>query len=371
MTFIHSADWQLGMWREQLSDEAQARFASARIEAIRRIGVVALEVEAGFVVVAGDVFESNHLDRSVIRRSLDAMGEARVPIYLLPGNHDPLQPGGVFNSNLFHEGCPDNVHVFRDTAPVHPVPGVELVGVPWLSKRPAHDPVGDLCGSLQPVQGWRVVVAHGAVDLGSPDPDNPELIRVGIVEQAIREGRLHYLALGDRHSTKAVGTSGAIWYSGAHEPTRFSEIDPGNILVVELGEGGPSVRTRRVGSWSFRTAEFTVSGREDLSAVFSWLDSQPAKERTLVRLTLVGTISIQARAELDARLEEARELFGGVRLSSDSDLAVAPDDSDFSGLELSGFASTAANNLRRRAEEGDSAAADALSLLFRLARSAP
>ncbi|HVD04137.1 MAG TPA: DNA repair exonuclease [Candidatus Dormibacteraeota bacterium] len=367
---MHSADWQLGMWREQLSEEAQARFGSARIDGIRRIGQLALEVGAQFVVVAGDVFESNHLDRSVIRRSLDAMGEAQVPIYLLPGNHDPLQPGGVFNSKLFREESPENVHVLRDTGPVHPLPGVELVGVPWLSKRPAHDPVGDLCAALQPVGGWRIVVAHGAVDVASPAPDNPELIRVGIAEQAIRQGRLHYLALGDRHSTTSVGSSGAIWYSGAHEPTRFSEVDPGNILVVELGEGSPVVAARRVGTWAFTNAQFTLAGPQDLAAVFGWLEDQPAKDRTLVRLTLVGTLSIQAMAEMEARLEEARELFAAVRLSSLSDLALAPDESDFSGLNLSGFAATAADKLRARAETGDQAAADALALLFRLARSA-
>jgi hypothetical protein len=37
-----TADWQLGMTRDFLSDEAQARFTAARIEAITTIGALAV-----------------------------------------------------------------------------------------------------------------------------------------------------------------------------------------------------------------------------------------------------------------------------------------------------------------------------------------
>ena len=45
---------------------------------------------------------------------------------------------------------------------------------------------------------------------------------------------MHYVALGDRHSTTEVGGTGRIWYSGAPEPTAYDEIDPGNVLIVDL-----------------------------------------------------------------------------------------------------------------------------------------
>jgi len=357
------------MWREQLSQEAQARFAGARVEVIRRIGEVAHRVGASFAVVAGDVFESNLLDPAVVRRSLDAMAEAEVPIYLLPGNHDPLQPGGIFNSPLFRARCPANVHLLFDSEPRRPVPELELIGVPWLSKRPVGDPVGELCQRLQPTAGRRVVVAHGAVDLGSPDPGNPNLIRVSLVEKAIQQGCLDYLALGDRHSTTAIGSSGAIWYSGTPEATRFTEVDPGNVLVVELGDAGPQVTPHRVGTWAFVSQDFTISGREDLERVSKWLEDQPAKERTLLRLAVQGTVSVQVAADFEARLEEARSLYAGVRLAgSGSGLAVLPDDSELLDLGLSGFAEAAADELRTRAGGGDKVAADALALLFRLVR---
>ncbi|MHB1975279.1 MAG: metallophosphoesterase family protein, partial [Acidimicrobiales bacterium] len=84
MRFIHTADWQLGMTRHFLSDEAQARYSEARLEAIVSIAGLARSEGCSFVVVGGDVFESNLLDRQVVVRSLDAMRSFDVPVYLLP-----------------------------------------------------------------------------------------------------------------------------------------------------------------------------------------------------------------------------------------------------------------------------------------------
>jgi len=59
--FLHSADWQLGMTRHFLEGEAQARFTAARIEVIGAIGQLAVKEGCSFVVVGGDVFESNQV----------------------------------------------------------------------------------------------------------------------------------------------------------------------------------------------------------------------------------------------------------------------------------------------------------------------
>jgi len=69
--FLHSADWQFGMTRHFLEGEAQARFTAARIEAIGAIGALAIEEGCSFVVVAGDVFESNQVERQVVVRAMN------------------------------------------------------------------------------------------------------------------------------------------------------------------------------------------------------------------------------------------------------------------------------------------------------------
>ena len=67
--FLHSPDWQLGMTRHFLSEEAQARFTAARIDVIATIGALARAEHCDFVVVGGDVFESNQVERQVVVRS--------------------------------------------------------------------------------------------------------------------------------------------------------------------------------------------------------------------------------------------------------------------------------------------------------------
>jgi len=91
--FIHTGDWQLGMTRHFLSPDAQARYSEARLEAVRDIAKLARAEGCSFVTVSGDVFESNHLDRQVVVRALDAMAAFDVPVYLLPGTAaDPRPP---------------------------------------------------------------------------------------------------------------------------------------------------------------------------------------------------------------------------------------------------------------------------------------
>src|SRR5438093_863541 len=112
--FLHSSDWQLGMRRQFLDAGAQERYAQARFDAIRTIGRIADEEQAEFLVVSGDVFESNQVDRRTVARALEALATVPVPAYLLPGNHDPLDPASVFRSSVFLEKKPPHLHVLDD-----------------------------------------------------------------------------------------------------------------------------------------------------------------------------------------------------------------------------------------------------------------
>src|SRR6201999_2808426 len=180
-------------------------FAAARRDAVADLGALAAEVGAEFVVVAGDVFEHNQLSPQVIGQSLEAMRAIGIPVYLLPGNHDPLDASSVYTSALFTAECPDNVTVL-DRAGVHEVrPGLEIVAAPWRSKAPTSDLVGEVLDDLPADGVTRIVVGHGAVDILVPDRDRPSLVRLAALEAAIARGAVHYVALGDKHSRMRVG----------------------------------------------------------------------------------------------------------------------------------------------------------------------
>jgi DNA repair exonuclease SbcCD nuclease subunit len=384
MRFLHTADWQLGMRRHFLGDEARARFAQARFDAVVRLGEVAREEGCELLVVAGDVFESNQLERRTLLRALDALASIPVPVFLLPGNHDPLDSVSLYRSAAFRDGLSAKVRVLADSAPVEVRPGLELVGVPWTSKHPTVDRVEEVLGGLDPASGLiRIVVAHGRVDRLSPDRRDPARISLDAVERALAENRLHYLALGDRHSVTRLGDRA--WYPGTPEVTDFDEERPGQVLVVELDGDRVQVEERSVGCWSFLRQHFELSGGEDLDRLEAWLEALPDKVRTVLRLGFAGTLSLAGKVRLDEILHAAGERFAAVdEWEERSDLAVLADRDDRQALELGGFARQALEELVAEARgtgevEGDAVdgegakerarvAQDALALLYRLAR---
>jgi DNA repair exonuclease SbcCD nuclease subunit len=369
---IHSADWQIGMTRHFLSPEAQSRYSEARLESIRRIGALAASEGCDFVVVAGDVFESNQLDRHVAARALDAVSAFTVPLFLLPGNHDPLlSAGSIWDSPAFLARCPDHVVVLRDATPVA-VAGcdAEVVGAVWRSKRPTSDLVDDAVAPLPPASGVRVLVGHGAIDEGSPDVGNPSLISLSAAERAIRDGRVQYVALGDRHSRTEVGGTGRIWYSGTPLATDYDEITPNEVLLVELDGDRVTVEARTVGAWRFLHRRFELGGGRDLDEIAQWLEGLDDRRRSVVKLSLVGTISLADKARLDALIDEQRDLLAALEIwDRHTDLAVLPDGDEFADLGLGGFVAATVeelNDLAREESEQGSTAQDALSLLYRL-----
>jgi DNA repair exonuclease SbcCD nuclease subunit len=358
------------MTRRYLGEEARGRFADARIEAIRRLGAVARDQDCSFVAVCGDVFESNHVDRRTIVRAVEAMADVGLPVVLLPGNHDPLDGASVFDTQAFRSTAPERIHVLRDGEPFSPAPGIEVVGAPWSNKHPGRDLVAEMCAGLEPAKGVvRIALAHGAVDALSPDRNDPARIELAGVERALADGRIHFLALGDRHSLTEVGSSGRVFYAGSPEPTDFDEVLPGQALVVNVDAQGVETAPHPVSTWHFvRKVGIALDAAHDLDGFESWLDGLPDKARSVLRLGFEGTLDLRGAARLEATLAHAGDLFAAVT-EHHSDLAVLPDDADFDTLSLSGFASAAVERLRDMAAEGEDggAARDALALLVRLA----
>lgn len=368
--FIHTSDWQLGMTRAFLSPEAASRFSQARIDAISALGKLATKHDARFIIVAGDVFESNQLSRKTLMRALDALESLPVPVFLLPGNHDPLDAASIFSTREFMQ-VSNHIIVLRDMAPVE-VPdmsGVEVVGAPWRTKHPGSDLCRDLADSLDSTKSIiRVAVAHGQVNVLSPDISRPDVIELARVEQAMQDNKFHYLALGDRHSVKEVGGTGRVRYSGAPVATAFDEIDPNKALLVELELcGGCRVEPLEVGAWSFIDAERAMNGPEDLASFEKWLNELSNKECTAVKVGFEGSINLATAAALDELMDAKSELFASLRRRErTTDLAIVPDELDQDSVSLSGYARDTWNELLDKAQKDDQVAQDALRLFYRL-----
>lgn len=348
VTFLHTADWQIGMTRHWLHGEAQARYDDARLEAVRTLGRLAAEHACDFVVVCGDVFDANQLAPRTVLRALEALRQVPVPVYLLPGNHDPLDALSVYRSPLFRRECPSHVHVLTDPGPVGVGEGLELVAAPWTSKHPGEDLVAAAVERAGPADGTtRIVVGHGAVDTLDPDRDNKAAIRLDRLENWLAEGRIHYVALGDRHSRTSVGDTGAVWYSGTPEVTDSRETAPGDVLVVEVAEGQVSVTPHRVGTWEFRTLRRELHGGADVEALDRELDALPAKDRTVIRLALRGLLTLHDHVRLEQILARHAELLAAlIRWERHTRLTLVDDGAAADGASLTGFVGRAAEEMR-------------------------
>ena len=149
---------------------------------------------ADFVLVAGDTFEDNGVERALIQKVADILGGSPVPVYVIPGNHDPLTPGSVWEHPAWK--TMEHVHVLREEKPVE-IPGGILYPCPVKDKRSRRDPTAWI--PLADPAAIRIGLAHGTVE-GVPqaEPDHP------IPRDAAARAGLDYLALGHWHSTATV-----------------------------------------------------------------------------------------------------------------------------------------------------------------------
>ncbi|MER7250287.1 DNA repair exonuclease [Kribbella sp. NPDC000426] len=370
ITFLHSSDWQLGMMRRFLGPDGQARWGQARLDAVARIGEVAEQTGAAFVVVTGDVFEHNQVERQTILRACEALKRIPVPVVLLPGNHDALEPGSLWTSSQWQAHAPEHVTVLTETTPFQILPGVELVGAPWRSRRPLSDPAAPGYADLTPEPGIvRILLAHGQLTSLSGGMSDVPTIDQTALEAAVADGRLQYVGLGDRHSTTKV--TERIWFSGTQEVTSPEEDAPGNVLKVTIGAGAIEVEPVRVGAWHMVDHRVELFDEESIQALEDWFAELPDKERTYVRLAGDGSLPLPLLSRLDAMIDAQGEVFASVeRWAKFWTVRPAPDAADLESLQLSGPARAAMEELRQALAGGDEGAGAALSLMHRLARDA-
>ena len=317
--FLHTADWQIGMKLTGFGAMGE-RIRGERLSAAERALQIAQENRTDFILITGDLFEDNSVDRALIQKVVDILKRAHCPVFIIPGNHDPLVPGSVWEDRSWQAA--ENVVVFRENAP-YPLAGAVLYPCPLGEKQSAKDPTAWIRAGNE--ERIAIGLAHGSVEgapIGEWDHPIPR-------NAAVRSG-LDYLALGHWHSFAVFGAgqgAGRMAYSGTHETTSFGERDSGNVLLVEIDGPGatPSVTPIRTGGLSWVSIDERIEGAEDLRNVRSRIDEMQNGGSTLVQLRLSGFITPEGRDCLDdiERLAESRFLWSGVDFDG---LTPAPED---------------------------------------------
>lgn len=344
MKFLHTADWQIGMKAAHVG-AVGAAVREQRRKSARRVIEVANEKRVDFVLVAGDTFENNAVDRILVQQVADILAEFAGPVYILSGNHDPMSPGSVWEHPAWASHA--NLHLLRNAEPLD-VPGGVLYPCPILEKHSQRDPTRwiDAAGESRIAIG----IAHGTVQ-GMPT----EELDYPIARDAAERAKLDYLAIGHWHSYASFPAADGVArlvYSGTHETTKFGERDSGNALIVEIAERGspPNITPVRTGGLNWRIVEHELREPGDVALLLREIERIESPASQLINVRLTGLLHSQTQRELERirELIEARFLYGRI---DDTELLPPPDDDWASELPV-GLLRDVAEELRSIAAGG-------------------
>jgi DNA repair exonuclease SbcCD nuclease subunit len=186
---------------------------------------------ADVLLLAGDIFDHNRLPLAQIDRAARLLGDAGIPIVILPGNHDCLAPDSVYRRGGLAE-----------------VPGVHVLGVSshetfsWRERdlevwgRP-HLDYADYLPLAEPrtrTTRWQIAMAHGHWVRADADLHRSWLIH----SEEIAATGADYVALGHWPAAGPAGDGRVpAHYSGSPDLAQ-------SVNVVRLREGGGMSVTR-------------------------------------------------------------------------------------------------------------------------------
>ncbi len=304
LKLLHTADWHLGRRFPSFPEDAQKKLSRARMDVVTTILDLARRNAVHAVLCAGDLFDDPSPSPDFWEGLADTFrnhGDDRRPVFLVPGNHDPLTPESVWaEGHAFRKRLPKWVHVVdRDDFQYELTPGAVLYARPCRSKAGESDLAMALPAREPGDERLRIGCVHGSTfDKEGYQTNFPIRKDAGV------QRGLDYLAIGDWHSFSdaAEDTPVPTVYPGAPEPTAFHEEDAGKVALVALFRRGrrPRVDAERVAFWRWKD----VCCRE-MHELRSLLIT-PDLERHVVRLHLDMTVTLPEESEVDRILRDLR-----------------------------------------------------------------
>lgn len=369
--FLHVADLHLGLRVTRFPEAVVDKIRESRFQAVEALRELAVRESPDFVLVAGDLFDDVRVDRRIARRAYDLFESFPVPVCITTGNHDPLEPGSVWDFEPWHRRQGDRVRLLTDRAPLRLRPGVTLFPCPVFRKTSTEDPLAWIAGHARRADdGVRIAIAHGSVmdRPHLPDDDHP------IPPDAPDRYDLDYVALGHWHRAKTYpdrrgqprmvypgtpepmrfpddrGTTGWRPYSPQADREEFQDDGRGAAVLVEVDAPQGSVRcaTHVVRTFDWTTRDERVASAEDLGSLVDRIARDyDSPDRILLRLRIAGSVPLAALESRDV-LEQILDRFVARELD-DSELFVEPTEDEIREQVGTGVLARVHENLCRLA----------------------
>ncbi|AUB56291.1 hypothetical protein BK007_09885 [Methanobacterium subterraneum] len=311
--FLHTADWHLGLKYKQLGNKAQ-KARDIRLKTAQKILKTARDNDVDFVLIAGDLLDSNQVDRNLVGEVSQMFQQiSPIPVYVLPGNHDPLTRDSLFYDPVWESV--DNLTIFQENKPV--VTGnCTLYPCPVSQKQSRDDPT-EWIKTQDESNQINIGVAHGNLHVGFIDEAN-----FPISPDRTQISGLDYLALGEWHSLFQHPDSGGInrtVYPGTPETTKFGEDQSGQTLLVEIDAPGsaPKITPIMVGALIWQKRGEEITGLPDAQYLEAELKSITEPGNQVIYLKLSGVTDQETISYLSQLEDHYHDYFLKLQVSLD------------------------------------------------------
>lgn len=312
--FLHTADWHLGIKYKQLGDKApEAR--DIRLKTVKKLLETGHEHNVDFVLIAGDLFDSNQVDRSLVGSVSQMIDEiSPTPVYILPGNHDPLTMDSLYYDSVWKSL--NNLTIFTKAEPVTHA-NCTLYPCPVNQKQSQDDPTAWIDTESDLDNDISIGVAHGNLQV-----DFIEDANFPIDPERTTLSGLDYLALGEWHSLfEHPDFKGNIRtvYPGTPETTKYGEYESGKAVMVEMNapDDIPQITPLDVGTLSWQKLSQEVNNPQDPQCLESELKNIPNAENSIILLKVKGVTDQETISCLSELKDSYHDYFMKFHLSMD------------------------------------------------------
>jgi len=393
VSFLHAADLHLDMRTTRFDPARANKIREARFTALDNILKKAQDLRVDFLVVAGDLFDDSTVRNLTARRAFEMLESLPMTVYVLPGNHDPLLAGGVWDRPPWSQLQGQRLRLLSQATPVEVAPGLTLLPCPVLRKTSMDDPTAWIGQAPKVERSIRIGVAHGSLKIRDDLPADDHLI----ARHAAGDLGLDYLALGHWHGRCLFADRDGVdrtAYSGVHEPMRFQgssdsqtgwipyggagrreflDTGKGEVLHVRIRARNepPQIDAIEVGHYQWQEEQRELACRDDLERLIQDVATRSTLECRLLRLRLSGVLD----AENMLRLDELDEILSNRYLLGELDtsgLHVEPTEEEMRQAAGQGILRRVLDKLTGEAASAEPAvrqvAERAILLLYRIAK---
>jgi DNA repair exonuclease SbcCD nuclease subunit len=313
LRFIHAADLHLDSPFRGLANTAprlRDALQAATLSAFERIVDHTIQSKADFLLLAGDLYDSK--DRSLralvaFRRQMERLAERDVSVYIVHGNHDPLNGWG----SEFQ--LPPNVTTFSGKPKTEPVirRGKEVARVTGISY-PRERVTENLAAHMKPESDSPYSVGLLHANVGS-QPGHADYSPVSLAE--LTESGFDYWALGHVHTRCVLAEDPAtVAYPGNPQGRNPRESGERGCLQVDIDRNGDahlSFVDTSVARWVH--LDIPIQTHTTMDSLLDALLEEGRRAAaafqgpTVARFTLRGNGSLHADLQRDGMAEELSE----------------------------------------------------------------